>query len=178
MNIWCTDFTSVLWVLKSGFHQPSQAGGEETLMCKKRQSEKRERSWQSQSFQTCSAHIWSILSLINRSGPMLRCTAANPEEFQHTARLKWAPHTLHFFPPLADCLNDWLTHSLTQTAGDSVYPPEFNIIEAPTLPCSSLKTGNLSVFLFLYHLLSRAHGVNEPFATPANAVWIENTYQL
>lgn len=114
MNTWCTDFTSsVLWVLKSGFHQPSQAGGEETLMCKKRQSEKRERSWQSQSFQTCSAHIWSILSLINRSGPMLRCTAANPKEFQHTARLKWAPHT----PLLSSTrwLSEWLTHSLTHT---------------------------------------------------------------
>lgn len=37
---------------------------------------------------------------------------------------------------------------LTQTAGDSVYPLEFNIIRAPTLPCSSFKRGTCLFFSF------------------------------
>lgn len=156
MNIWCTDFTSsVLWVLKSGFHQPSQAGGEETVMRKKKtQWEKRALLAITVIPDVLCTHMINpfIDQLLWPNAPLRRCQsrrvpAYGPSEMSST-------HT----PLLSSArwLFEWLTDSLTQTAGDSVYPPEFNIIKERTLPCSSLETGHLSVFLFLYHFLSRA----------------------
>ncbi len=148
MNIWCPDFTSsVLWVLKSGFHQPSQAGGEETLMCKKK-NKKKMREWEKRALLAITVipdvlctHM--INPFIDQSlwpnAPLRHCQsrrvpAYGPSEMSST-------HT----PLLSSArwLSEWLTDSLTHTNSWRLcYPPEFNIIKAPTLPCSSLETGH------------------------------------
>lgn len=89
---------------------------------------------------------------------LAQCSAAPlPIQTSSSIRPAWNElythtHTTSFLHSL-NWLSEWLTDSLTQTAGDSVYPPVFNIIRAPTLLCSSLKTGHLSVFLFCLTLI-------------------------